>query len=88
MSIRDKVTLAMLGKRPIPKGLENPNYPFYYNDYKDNLFCPMGESAFNAYAKGSGSETKPTKVIKDGVVVGSYVKMASVASSSAMTFNL
>ena len=82
MALRDKVTEAM---PQVPKEkVYSSDYPFYYKDYRDNLFCPMGEQAYNAYQQGSGSELLPE--LKNGQECPP--KMASIASSSAMTFNL
>ena len=82
MALRDKVTAAM---QQVPKEkVYSSDYPFYYKDYRDNLFCPMGEQAYNAYQQGSGSELLPE--LKNGKECPP--KMASIASSSAMTFNL
>ena len=51
---------------------------------RDNLFWSMGEQAHNAYKQGGGSELLPEP--KNGKEFPP--KMASIASSSAMTFNL
>ena len=57
MALRDKVTAAM---QQVPKEkVYSSDYPFYYKDYRDNLFCSMGEQAYNAYQQGSGSELLP-----------------------------
>lgn len=82
MTLREKVTEAM-PKVPKEK-MYSSEYPFYYKDYRDNLFCPMGEQAYYAYQQGSGSELLPE--MKNGKECPP--KMASIASSSAMTFNL
>ena len=82
MTLRDKVTEAI---PQVPKEkVYSSDYPFYYKDYRDNLFCPMGEQAYNAYQQGSGSELLPE--LKNGQECPP--KMASITSSSAMTFNL
>ena len=88
MTLRDKVTMEMLKMHPIPVTLQNPKYTVYYSNYKDNLYCPMDEKAQRAYEKGEGSETKPRIITKNGVTYTEPAKMASIASSSAMTFNL
>ena len=87
MDLRKAVTKAM---PQVPKEkMYSSDYPFHYKDYADNLFCPLGKAAQDAYGNGSGNETQPTqKVQKDGSVITTPAKMASVASSSAMTFNL
>ena len=47
MALRDKVTEAI---PQVPKEkVYSSDYPFYYKDYRDNLFCSMGEQAYNAY---------------------------------------
>lgn len=88
MALKDKVTNQMLKQHPIPEALQDTKYTFYYRDYRDNLFCPMGEKAERAYAHGNGAETKPQTVTKNSVTYTTPAKMASIASSSAMTFNL
>ena len=88
MSLREKVTEAMVTYAPIPKDKADVNRKFYYARYEDNLFCPLGEQALDAYNNGSGAETRPTEKMVKGQKVISPAKMASVASSSAMTFNL
>lgn len=85
MTFRDAVTRFVLKHHPIPEELQDPHYAFYYRDYADNLFCPMGASALDAYARGSGKETEPRT--RPGKAT-TPAKMASIASSSAMTFNL
>ena len=88
MSLREKVTEAMVTYAPIPKDKADVNRKFYCARYEDNLFCPLGEQALDAYNNGSGAETRPTEKMVKGQRVISPAKMASVASSSAMTFNL
>lgn len=71
--IKDKLNL-------IPEEIQDPSYPFYYLDYKDNLIRKMAHHHKCEYCRGSGGELEgkgrtPTK-------------MASLVSSSAMTFNL
>ena len=41
MALRDKVTEAILEHFPVPEEKQYPGRPFYFNDYTDNLFCPM-----------------------------------------------
>jgi hypothetical protein len=83
MTLRDKVTEAMLDYAPIPVDRQGSN-PFYYQDFRNNLYCPMENAAATAYGNGSGGETAPS--VRNGKIYPP--KMASVASSSAMTFNL
>lgn len=52
----------------------------YYKDYTFNLYEPMDAEHIEQYGGGSGGELKPTK--------SKPAKMASIRSSSAMTFNL
>ena len=74
---------------PIPaEKVHSPAYPFYYKDYADNLYMRMGHQALQAYEEGSGGETKPYTWKGSGKTVTCPPKMASIASSSAMTFNL
>lgn len=65
---------------PIPVDKQDPNYRFYFKNYQDNLLYPMASQHRAEYGEGNGSEleakgTRPAK-------------MASIVSSSAMTFNL
>ena len=86
MALREKVTEAM--KAYAQKKVYDADHEFYYQDYRDNLFCALGDDARQAYEEGSGSETKPYIWKGHGKEVLCPPKMASVASSSAMTFNL
>ena len=88
MSLREKVTASMLAHAPIPDGKADAKRTFYYATYEDNLYCPLGEQALKAYANGNGAETRPTAQKRKGQIVIHPAKMASIASSSAMTFNL
>lgn len=89
MTLREKVTEAMLAHTPIPaEQAHSPAYPFYYKEYAGNLYGPMGHQARQAYEAGNGSETKPYIWKDKGKTVTCPPKMASIASSSAMTFNL
>ena len=88
MTLRDKVVNQILKHAPIPAERQNPKYAFYYKDYADNLYCPMGKSAERAYAGGNGAETKPQTLTRNGASYTLPAKMASIVSSSAMTFNL
>ena len=88
MSLREKITEAMLEYAPIPEEKKDAERQFYYKRYEDNLFCRMDREVFLAYVNGSGAETRPIvkKVGEKEVIVPA--KMASITSSSAMTFNL
>ena len=86
--LREKITQCILNNRPIPKGMQNPRYPFYYNDYKHNLYCKMSESVLESYERGNGGETKSQTIQRNGRTYTFPAKMASIVSSSAMTFNL
>ncbi len=57
------------------------DYPeSYYNSYSENLYEPMGERHEKEYGGGSGGELNSSGKRP--------AKMASIRSSSAMTFNL
>lgn len=84
MTLRDKVTKAMLEHFPIPKEKQHPSRPWYFNDYADNLLYPMDEKVEQAYLEGDGDELLP--YWKNGTLCPP--KMGSIASSSAMSFNL
>ncbi len=59
----------------------NRDYPeSYYNSYSENLYEPMGERQKKEYGGGSGGELNSSGK--------KPAKMASIRSSSAMTFNL
>lgn len=88
MALREKVTESILNHTFIPEGKADETRRFYYKNYEDNLYCPLGDVALDAYAKGSGAEILPTEKIVKGKLIQSPAKMASIASSSAMTFNL
>ena len=88
MLLKDKITNQILKHHPIPADLQNPKYAFYYKDYANNLYCSMGQEAERAYARGNGAEIKPRIVTRNGVTYTTPAKMASIVSSSAMTFNL
>jgi hypothetical protein len=88
MTLRDKITAAMLEYFPIPGDKQYPGRPFYFKDYTDNLFCSMDKKAERAYLDGDGDELLQTEKWYGSKKVISPPKMASVASSSAMTFNL
>lgn len=81
MALREKITQAMLLYCPIPtEKVFDGKHPYHYKNYADNLFCPMGDQALQAYGNGSGGEMITTEQ--------SPAKMANIASSSAMTYNL
>lgn len=88
MPLREKVTEAMAQHSPIQQDKADIKKKFYYARYADNLFCPLGKKALEAYDNGSGAETRPTEKMVKGQKIISPAKMASIASSSAMTFNL
>lgn len=88
MPLREKVTEVMLEYAPISPDKSDSKKRFYYANYEDNLFYPLGEQARLAYDNGSGAETHPTEKMVKGKKVINPAKMASIASSSAMTFNL
>ena len=79
--MRNKLTEIMKATiHPIPEDQQNPSYRFYYSDYTDNLLYPMAPRHQQEYGDGNGGELEAK---------GSRPpKMASMASSSAMTFNL
>ena len=88
MALRDKVTEAILEHFSVPEEKQYPGRPFYFKDYTDNLFCPMDKKVEQAYLEGDGDELLPTKKIYGGREVICPPKMGSIASSSAMSFNL
>ncbi len=88
MALREKVTESILKYASIPEEKADGKRQFYYKNYEDNLYCPLGTAALEAYDKGSGAETRPTEKIVKGKLIQSPAKMASIVSSSAMTFNL
>ncbi|MBE6662912.1 MAG: hypothetical protein E7602_00240 [Ruminococcaceae bacterium] len=88
MSLREKITQSILQRHPIPTSLQNSHRPFYYKDYRNNLFCPMSSQTIAEYNRGDGSETKESTITKFGRTYTLPPKMGSIVSSSAMTFNL
>lgn len=88
MSLREKVTESILQYSAISEGKADEQRKFYYKNYEDNLYCPLGSVALEAYDKGSGAETRPSQRNYKGKIIYSPAKMASIVSSSAMTFNL
>lgn len=83
-----KIVNQILKNHPIPEELQNSKYPFYYKSYTDNLYCPMEEEAKHAYSVGNGGEINEQAISRNGIAYTIPAKMASIASSSAMTFNL
>ena len=88
MALREKVTESISKYSVIPEEKADKKRRFYYKNYEDNLYCPLGDAALKAYDEGSGAETRPTEKIIKGKLIQSPAKMASIVSSSAMTFNL
>ena len=88
MALREKVTESISKYSAIPEEKSDEKRRFYYKNYVDNLYCPLGGVALKAYDEGSGAETRPTEKIIKGKLIQSPAKMASIVSSSAMTFNL
>lgn len=81
MSMREKITEIIASElHQIPTEKRDSNRKFYYADYKDNLIYPMAEKHVGEYSVADGGEME-AKGIRPA-------KMASLASSSAMTFNI
>ena len=79
--MRNKLTEIIKEKLcPISANKQNPNYRFYYQNYADNLLYPMDPRHQREYGEGSGGELEAKGARP--------AKMASIVSSSAMTFNL
>lgn len=79
--MREKITEIIANDlHRIPDEKRDSNRRFYYADYKDNLIHPMVEKHFREYNAADGGEME-AKGIRPA-------KMASIASSSAMTFNI
>lgn len=83
MALRDEVTKAMCKPGSVKESFDE-KHPFHHKNYEDNLYCPLSGNALEAYKEGSGNETKV--YWRKGKRCPP--KMASIASSSAMTFNL
>ena len=83
MALRDEVISAMCKSGSVGETFDE-KHPFHHKNYEDNLYCPLSGNALEAYQEGSGNETKA--YWRNGKLCPP--KMASVASSSAMTFNL
>ena len=81
MNLREKISEVIEGDlHPIPDDKRDSTHKFYYKDYRDNLIYPMAVNHFNEYSVADGGELE-AKGKKPA-------KMASITSSSAMTFNL
>ncbi len=79
--MREKITEIIANDlHRIPDEKRDSNRRFYYADYKDNLIHPMVEKHFREYNAADGGEMEAKG--------DRPAKMASIASSSAMTFNL
>ena len=76
-SLRDRITLEVFNHNPIPAHKQDNKHMFYFDDYDDNLYTKMSKAVYTAYKDGNGGELD-----------GNPPKMASIASSSAMTFNI
>lgn len=80
-SLRERLTEIIEHEwNQIPDDKRDPLREFYYKNYQDNLIYDMDEVHRIEYGDGSGSELK-SKGDKPA-------KMASLVSSSAMTFNI
>lgn len=88
MALREIVTESISKFACIPDGKADEKRRFYYKNYEDNLYCTLGDAALAAYNKGNGAEIQPIQKIVKGRLIQSPAKMASIVSSSAMTFNL
>jgi hypothetical protein len=85
MALREKVTAMMASGMAFPKErVYDADHPFHYKSYQDNLYDLMADHVLKAYSEGSGSELHP--YVRFGKQCPA--KMSSIASSSAMTFNL
>ena len=81
MNIREKISEIIERElNPIPNDKRDINHKFYYRDYRDNLIYAMAPQHFQEYSKADGGELNSSG--------RKPAKMASIASSSAMTFNL
>lgn len=81
MNIREKISEIILRDlHPIPDEKRDPARKFYYRCYKDNLIYPMAPKHFSEYDAADGKEMKSKGITP--------AKMASLTSSSAMTFNI
>jgi len=81
MNVREKISEIIERElNSIPEDIRDSTHKFYYRDYKDNLIRPMADRHVEQYkaADGGEMETKGNKP----------AKMASLTSSSAMTFNI
>lgn len=81
MNIREKISeIIEKDLHPIPDAKRDCNHKFYFQHYKDNLVVPMADKHYKEYKVADGGEMEP-KGKKPA-------KMASLTSSSAMTFNI
>lgn len=81
MSLREKISEVIENQIcPIPEDKRDKLHKFYFAEYADNLVCPMSETHRAQYARGNGGELEAQG--------NKPAKMASLVSSSAMTFNL
>jgi len=81
MNIREQISeIIERDLHPIPEEKRDCSYKFYYRDYKDNLIYRMDSKHKCEYCRADGGEMEPNGA--------KPAKMASVTSSSAMTFNL
>lgn len=77
---KERTILKQVGHE-LTEDSANCDYPnTHYYSYSDNLYEPMGERHKKEYGGGSGGEL--------GCLGKRPAKMASIRSSSAMTFNL
>lgn len=80
INLRERLTEIIEQHHPIPSNKRDVMHKFYYMNYEDNLIQKMDEVHVAEYKKGSGGEMEPQK--------NKPAKMASIVSSSAMTFNI
>ena len=57
VALREKVTESISKYSVIPEEKADKKRRFYYKNYEDNLYCPLGDAALKAYEEGSGAET-------------------------------
>lgn len=81
MNIREKISEIIERElHPIADDKRNCTHQFYYRNYASNLICPMSDKHVAEYSVADGGEME-AKGRKPA-------KMASLTSSSAMTFNI
>ena len=81
MNIREKISeIIERDLHPIPSAKRDCTHKFYFQNYEDNLVVPMTDKHYQEYKSADGGEMEP-KGKKPA-------KMASLTSSSAMTFNI